>query len=186
MSVSIRVSLVKPSETQKVLDFVQERYQREYGISPDDLLQVCFAAWKEETLLGAISLEFQQGQNLFELEKLLDFNPVYLLTQPRDEMVNFGRWASIDDIASRALAFRAVQFSMNQGKSVAIAVSKPRVLSYLKKKYSLKFNLFHVKMREVPGVKFFRQGVKPIVYAWQLSDWAEALAKEISPIINFE
>ena len=182
----IRISKVKSEEYELVLQFVQKYYDRAYGTSPQDLLNVCFAAWRGNTILGAIGLEISQNGELLEVENFFDLQE-WFLHESRNETVNFGRWASIEAVSGKALAFRAVEYSLVElGKKFAIAVSKPRVLRYIRKAYGLKFSSFHVPLRKLEGVKFFWDGPDPVMYTWKLEDWYLTLGKDIPTSIHFD
>jgi|GEM_PF-3838019 len=181
----VRISILKPEQRAEALNFVQRYYQKTYGTCPTHLLENCFIAVKNEEILGVIGLEFCLDSEQFEVEKLLEFN-ADILRKSRSVIVSLGRWASIDVASGRALAFKAIQYSIENGKQLALAVSKPRVLEYLRKKYHLRFNSFRSRIRKNDGANFFREGSRPMIYSWKLSEWAEVLKEQLSAKIEFD
>jgi len=180
----IRIASLKPGEERQVLDFLKPHYEKEYRTSPDKLLDKCFIAWRESSILGVIGLEFSKAGNPFEVEEFFEFNFEQAIGS-RSLGVNFGRWSSIEAVSGRALAYTAVDYACEQGRTVALASSKPRVVNYIRKQYGLRFTIFRVPMKH-SNAKFFREGPKPIIYTWLLEEWRAALGKDIPPFVIFD
>ena len=134
---------ITAEEKQSVVDFVQRLYQPKYQTAPP-VADVYAFVTKYDHIVASMGLEFAQSDGRFQIEKTYRINRQYVnVPLDKENTVQLGRWASVDQNAGMVAAWAAVTYAIEHSKIYGLAEHDYVVHRHCERKLGVEF-------REIP------------------------------------
>lgn len=183
------VLIQKATSVQLILavQFVREIYAEKFGTTPDSIWPECLVALRENQIIGVTALQFSEGEP-FDVESHFVFDFARVFPFPRTDFVSLGRWVTTQQNIAAPLAFAAAKHALERDRKRSISCAKPKLITFLRRKYRLRFDVLHVPVdeRHIPAEdrNFFLENPRPNLYSADLREWYDILGGIIPPFIE--
>ncbi len=180
------ISKCSNAKLSDAMEFVRKSYGKRFGTDPGKFGDTLLVAISDNKIQGVIAVDFGSDAP-FELEScfIVEFG---LLGLKRALTASFGRWVSQSNTASIGLAFAAVKYSLDAGKTHCLNIAKPALCQMLRQKYMFKLDMIFALLAEEnikPQDKsFFLSQPVPCLYSGNLRQWYNVLSSNLPYGIN--
>src|SRR5258708_2468473 len=175
----ICLSLMRECEREEVLAFLAPIIRKWYDCAPLHIPSITIIARRDMDIVGTITTEFSDGQSVFLLETIYEFDhDTTPLPFKRNVMVEFGRLAAAIPGASTPLLYASAAYSINRGKKFGLVEMKEHIASLVTK---IGIRLYPVQAKLMPeqapekSLNYYTKAPPPKLYMVDLDQKEQSL-----------
>lgn len=178
----IFIELVAAQSPQRasVASFVRHHYEQRLQLVPF-LPEIIFAAFQQESVVGAIGLEFSEREDCpIPCEQIFSFDRLQLaLPASRTRSVQYSRWCIIDPSITKKIVHTATLYAIGRGKHYGWCELKPLVAKRLAQMGVMLYEVADARIQlsavDASVARYYTTKPYPKLYQFHLTQLARAV-----------